>query len=295
MKKPKTPGASAPFETRSAKMKSFFPPILLGVLVSACDQSADPRPNGTYGVEVKTDKITYAQEDSILVSIRNTGDEVVLSEVECGWSLWQEGGSSWLPVDEAFCYGISQQLQPVHPGETARFRSQLNYGTGSYRYTFQLWQASEDRPALPESERTSNVFSVNPGMPKAPDYIVFGRYYGECFGEHCREMFKIDYGLLFEDTLDHYPSGLYTGNFVLLDGIKFSSVRHVRETIPEDIFTLTDGRIGQPDAHDQGGVYVELERNGRRHFWLIDTIESRIPEFLHPVVDTVLNAVRRLQ
>jgi hypothetical protein len=108
-------------------------------------------------------------------------------------------------------------------------------------------------------------------------------------------MFKIEYGLLQEDTLDRYPVGLYTGSYTLLNAEKYNSVHSVRNSIPDDVFTLPDGRIGEPDAHDQGGVYLELEKNGRRHFWLIDTIKPRIPGFLHPVVDTVLNAVRRLQ
>ena len=44
---------------------------ILGLVTTGCDQGPSPQLSETYRVEVKTDKVTYAQEDSILVSIRN--------------------------------------------------------------------------------------------------------------------------------------------------------------------------------------------------------------------------------
>jgi len=42
--------------------------------------------------------------------------------------------------------------------------------------------------------------------PKSKDYLVFGRFYGECAGEKCVEIYKLDQDQLQEDTKDIYPS-----------------------------------------------------------------------------------------
>ncbi len=43
--------------------------------------------------------------------------------------------------------------------------------------------------------------------------------------------------------------------------------------------------IGQPDAGDWGGIYVEYKFNSVRKFWLIDQKKSNIPAYLHEFVD----------
>ncbi len=128
-----------------------------------------------------------------------------------------------------------------------------------------------------------------------PDYLVFGRFAGECFGERCIEIFKIEKESLYEDTLDSYPTFLYLGGFAKLNESKYESVRHILDHVPQGLRTIPEGRIGEPDSHDQGGIYLEIKLNTGRRYWLIDNVKSRIPNFLHAFVDTVRRAVDRLE
>jgi hypothetical protein len=129
----------------------------------------------------------------------------------------------------------------------------------------------------------------------ARDYLVFGRYAGECFGERCIEIFKIEQNAIYEDTLDLYPVNLYEGSFVKLNESKYEAVRHILDHVPPELRRLPVGRIGEPDSHDQGGIYVEIKFNNVRGHWLIDTQKSRLPAFLHAFVDTIHNVVERLK
>ena len=52
----------------------------------------------------------------------------------------------------------------------------------------------------------------------APDYLVFGLYYGECYGgETCIETYKLQNKSLFEDINNTYPNSkqAYQGNYVI--------------------------------------------------------------------------------
>lgn len=50
------------------------------------------------------------------------------------------------------------------------------------------------------------------------DYIIFGHFYGECGGETCIEIFRLEKDKLFEDINDNYPNSqnFYDGNYVQL-------------------------------------------------------------------------------
>lgn len=50
--------------------------------------------------------------------------------------------------------------------------------------------------------------------------------------------------------------------------------------------------IGRPDAGDWGGLYFELTLNGEPKFWLIDTMQSNLPEYLRPFAAEIENKVK---
>lgn len=137
-------------------------------------------------------------------------------------------------------------------------------------------------------------FGHEQGSRLNTEYLVFGRFAGECVGEHCVEIFKIDHGVLYEDTLDRYPTGLYNGSFRRLSDSMDTIVQPLVHLVPWEIIRLPNGRIGEPDSHDQGGIYLELKERGVRRYWLIDTQRARLPVFLHSFIDSVEHTVRRL-
>ena len=129
------------------------------------------------------------------------------------------------------------------------------------------------------------------------DYLIFGHFYGECFGEACVETFKIADGKVFEDTLDRYPS--YTNlpnptSFVQLSNDKYEQVKFITGQIPADLFEENETVIGQPDAGDWGGFYVEINVNGIQRYWLIDKMESNLPAYLHDFTASLDEAIQKL-
>ena len=123
-------------------------------------------------------------------------------------------------------------------------------------------------------------------------YMIFGHFYGYCAGEGCIEIFKFDEDHLFEDTLDNYPSQetAYQGQYEILSHEQFNLVKDLVDDIPEGLYEEAEHVIGQPDAGDWGGVYVEIhyadtpEKSG---FWLLDNAEFNMPDEYNTFVDSV--------
>lgn len=128
-------------------------------------------------------------------------------------------------------------------------------------------------------------------------YIIFGHFYGECFGEQCVEIFKTDGRNLFEDRKDVYPDRkhFYEGNFEEIKPGSAEGVKELRAKLPEQLLNEKDTVIGQPDAGDWGGLYIEIKENGKRRFWIIDKMKSNVPVYLHSFVDDVNSAIEKLQ
>lgn len=129
------------------------------------------------------------------------------------------------------------------------------------------------------------------------DYLIFGHFYGECFGESCVEIFKITDGKVFEDTLDRYPSASNLPNptsFVQLSNDNFEQAKFITGRIPAKLFEENETVIGQPDAGDWGGFYAETNVSGVQRYWLIDKMESNLPAYLHDFTASLNEAIQKL-
>ncbi len=124
---------------------------------------------------------------------------------------------------------------------------------------------------------------VSPG----DEYIVFGSYYGECFGEACVEIFKLEDGVLYEDSLDRYPSMNimpYEGKFYRTKGDHIADIRALLDSIPQAVLESPSALIGEPDAHDQGGLLLQVRVNGQLKYWLIDPDTLEAPVYMRTLV-----------
>jgi hypothetical protein len=139
-----------------------------------------------------------------------------------------------------------------------------------------------------------NIANPIQGKNPATNYILFGHFYGFCGGEQCIEIFKLTDGTLSEDTLDIYPNSSlpYEGKFKIHDNAKYEKVKDLSTKIPSALLTTTATVIGQPDAGDWGGLYFELTLDGVPKFWLIDTMQSNLPEYLRPFATEIENKVK---
>ena len=129
------------------------------------------------------------------------------------------------------------------------------------------------------------------------DYLIFGHFYGECSGEKCIEIFRLEQNQLFEDTKDVYPNStsFYNGNYILLSQKKFIDASDLLNFFPSDLLLEPKTVIGQPDAGDWGGLYIEYNYNGTRKFWLLDQMKSNVPSKYHNFIDKVNEKIKMLQ
>ena len=104
------------------------------------------------------------------------------------------------------------------------------------------------------------------------DYLIFGDFYGECGGNGCVDLYKIESEKVYEDTKDTYPGDnpVYSGQYTLRSDISFDQVKSLLDKFPEQLLDETETTLGMPDAGDWGGYYVEIVRNNSRRYWLID-------------------------
>lgn len=130
------------------------------------------------------------------------------------------------------------------------------------------------------------------------EYLVFGSFAGFCGGEACIEIFKIENGRLYEDGTDQYPSSdrlPYEGQFKLLSAEKYELVTDLLESFPEKLTEEISLVLGMPDAYDQGGLYIEIKRNEKIQYWVLDRDKDNIPEYLHSWVDLINEKVNLLR
>jgi hypothetical protein len=127
------------------------------------------------------------------------------------------------------------------------------------------------------------------------DYIIFGDFYGECIGQSCIDIFKIADQRVFEDTLDVYPSVSslpHTVSFVASGSDRFDALNELIGQIPADLFDESTIVIGEPDAGDWGGFYLETNTSGDVRYWLIDKMEDNLPGYLSKYADKLEAAVQ---
>jgi len=115
------------------------------------------------------------------------------------------------------------------------------------------------------------------------EYLVFGDFYGECLGEGCVDIFKVVDRKLFEDTLDNYPltSELpHVLQLVARPADRYDDIVGLIGDVPAKLFDEKRVVIGQPDAGDWGGFYLETNVSGSVRYWLIDKEADNLPKYL---------------
>ncbi|GAB3995567.1 hypothetical protein GCM10028807_36070 [Spirosoma daeguense] len=129
------------------------------------------------------------------------------------------------------------------------------------------------------------------------DYLIFGHFYGECDGEGCIEIFKLEPDKLLEDKRDKYPvwTEFYEGDYTQLSQQKFENAKDIINYFPDDLLKERNPVIGQPDAGDWGGLYVEYNYDGIRKFWLIDQVKEHVPVKYHPFIIKINEKIRQIQ
>jgi len=128
------------------------------------------------------------------------------------------------------------------------------------------------------------------------DFIVFGHFFGECGGENCVEIFKLNEETLKEDTKDMYPS--YTEFNELQFSIdltsKRSEVASLLDNFPMQLLDESETVFGSPDAGDWGGIYLEYKTDNEHKFWLIDYVDNELSDYLIDYKNEIIEAIDKI-
>lgn len=137
----------------------------------------------------------------------------------------------------------------------------------------------------------SNRSNCNCG---SSDYLIFGRFCGECI-TNCATMYKLSDSCLCVDNTQNYvlSSGI-NFNGLILPISKYQLVKDLKSKLPGQLSNSNSATIGQPDSHDQCGYYVESNTNGVKKVWLIDTDTMMQPPYLRPFILEVQQALNLL-
>ncbi len=118
------------------------------------------------------------------------------------------------------------------------------------------------------------------------EYLIFGHFHGECFGEECIETFKLTSDQLFEDTTDVY-GGLGPFNFMELEEDRFQVAKDLVNYFPSQLLISRFETFGCPDCSDQGGLFINYSKGEEEDSWWIDRNKDQVPEYLHEFIDAV--------
>lgn len=121
------------------------------------------------------------------------------------------------------------------------------------------------------------------------EYFIFGIYHGFCASE-CVTLYKLEDDKLYIDAMNRLDAENLAFSENPLPDSSYQKALQIWEQFPARLLTESD-RIGMPDAHDQGGYFIRLNREGATRDWYIDTVLERLPQYLQVYI-TSLNEIK---
>lgn len=118
------------------------------------------------------------------------------------------------------------------------------------------------------------------------NYLIFGHYYGECFGETCVETYKLTETQLFEDIINTY-AGNGPFDFIELPAAEYEKTKTLMDYFPSELLQAEETTFGCPDCADQGGLFIQYADGSTIKSWRIDQSKGAVPTYLHAFMDKV--------
>jgi hypothetical protein len=133
------------------------------------------------------------------------------------------------------------------------------------------------------------------------DYIIFGRYCGECMGE-CATMYKFDLvnRTLFADHSDsyweHHSNGTMKFATTISDSTVIALVEEIGDEIPEEIINAPAGeqRFGCPDCADGCGIFFETGKDKISRKFYIDNQTDKLEGDVKAFAEYLQEVLRKM-
>jgi hypothetical protein len=125
------------------------------------------------------------------------------------------------------------------------------------------------------------------------DHIIFGRYYGECMGDECVQIFKLTDKNLYKDQINKYPGkGPYVWKKMT------DKTFRIAEDLPDyfpDEFTHAPQTYGCPDCADQGGIVFIISDASITKIWSLDQDRNQIPDAFHRFMERINEVIDQIK
>ena len=129
------------------------------------------------------------------------------------------------------------------------------------------------------------------------DTLVFGTFYGNCL-DNCVQLYQLNGKQLLKDQ-NNSPIPKSISQELVVSGNsmgerKFHQASCLLEEFPEFFFNTEETVFGIPDAHDQGGIFIQLTRNGETYRWFLDRFTDRLPQHLQVYAQKILKVMDQI-
>lgn len=119
------------------------------------------------------------------------------------------------------------------------------------------------------------------GSTNGVEYMIFGRYCGRCISDKCAPMYKIDFiKKLLLDNSSNYVRAQPFDFSKELTVEQFNMVSKVDTSMPDSLFLTSETRFGCPDCADQCGIYLEINKGGKKYAFELDNRISNMNGFI---------------
>lgn len=125
-----------------------------------------------------------------------------------------------------------------------------------------------------------------------PEYFSFGSAYGECIG-NCANFFQIKDGQLFGDDMTYLVTPLvFTDTALPAD--KYELAKPLLDNFPAYLLDNPNQTFGCPDCADQGGIHIEMKKDGEVLSWHIDTNIDNQPAEIQAYIADLRSVLEQL-
>jgi len=125
------------------------------------------------------------------------------------------------------------------------------------------------------------------------DSFAFGTAAGECYG-NCARFFLIKNNNLYPDDMDYYYNADLKFQNEPLSVDKYNLAKSLVDDFPIYLKNNPNKTFGCPDCYDQGGVHIEINRNGDIEIWHIDMSVDSQPTEIRNYIQEMLNILEQL-
>ncbi|HEX8531595.1 MAG TPA: hypothetical protein VF646_16300 [Cytophagales bacterium] len=152
--------------------------------------------------------------------------------------------------------------------------------------------------ACEPKELSAPAGETQPESTAANTRLVFGQYYGFCPPtSDCAQVYKLEGNHLYEDEVLRVPGrdAKITFKTDPLPADQYDRAKALADNIPAELLTSTGETFGSPDSFDQGGIVLEITRDGQTKRFLLDNDETALPPGLVPYAQEVKRVVAALK